>query len=380
MASVHRRAGSKYFAAAFTLPDGTRCFRSTKQTDKTKALQIALGWEKAARMRATSDQAARVLADIVRAVTGDQFEAITLHKFCDQWLDRKTREVDESTLRKYRAWVRDLKTSIPAHTAMGNVTLNALVQARDRVAGRNSIASANQFGKFLRSLWTAAYNDGQIGENVAEKLASLSGKREREESIQRRPFTLEEVERILSVIPEEEEWYGMVLFGVYTGQRLGDVAGAMAEQIQEQIWSFRSRKTGLEMRIALTIPVLAWLEKHGPKSGSLFPRANATPSAGTLSNRFHKIMERANLVPKRRHRKKADGIGRSGRRTLSEISFHSFRHTTQSWLIAAGVSRELAMAHLGHEDEDVNKGYTHVADATLRKVAKRLPIIQKNKI
>ena len=50
MASLHKdpRGKSPYFYAAFTLPDGRRTFRSTKLTDRKKALEVCLEWERAA--------------------------------------------------------------------------------------------------------------------------------------------------------------------------------------------------------------------------------------------------------------------------------------------------------------------------------------------
>src|SRR5438093_1082328 len=50
MASLHKdpRGKSPFFYCAFTLPDGRRTFRSTKLTDRKKAWEVCLQWEKAA--------------------------------------------------------------------------------------------------------------------------------------------------------------------------------------------------------------------------------------------------------------------------------------------------------------------------------------------
>ena len=50
MASLHRRAGSPYWYAAFYLPDGRRTFRSTGTTNKRQAWNICLKFEEAARL------------------------------------------------------------------------------------------------------------------------------------------------------------------------------------------------------------------------------------------------------------------------------------------------------------------------------------------
>lgn len=40
----------------------------------------------------------------------------------------------------------------------------------------------------------------------------------------RRAFTFNEIKRILKVCGDDTEWRGLVLFGLYLGQRLGDLA------------------------------------------------------------------------------------------------------------------------------------------------------------
>ena len=350
--------------------------RSTKTTDKSKALQIAIGWERASRMKATKDQAQRVLADIVKAVSGDDFVQTTVHGFLDRWVAGKRREVSADTLTKYQQAVKDIKIVIPSHQIMNEVPISALVDVRDAIAARTSIANANQTRTMIRMIWKAAYNEGRISENIALKLGTLNPKKERDERPKRRPFKIHEVEGCLDQVEPEDEWFGMTLFGTYTGQRLGDISRAHTTQIRDGVWRFKSRKTGADMQIGLAMPVLQWLEKYAPKSGYLFPRAAATPRTGTLSNRFYTIMTRAGLVPKRRHRKKKLADGDDGKRQMVELGFHCLRHTTQTWLMEAGASRELAMAHIGHEDETVNEGYTHISVGALKPFVEKLPTVR----
>ena len=381
MASVHRKRGSKFWHGAFTLPDKSRRLRSTKTTDKSKAIQIALGWERATRMRATADQAQAVLADIVKAVSGDDFESVTLHKYAAMWLERRAKEVSDGTIAKYKLVIRDLKAAIPAHVSMAHVTIRTLVEIRDAIANRTSIRTANQAAKTIKDFWKSAFHDGVLAENIALKLTPLSSKREREESPERRPFKIHEVEKILDTLDPKEEWYGMVLLGTYSGQRLGDVAKAHNSQIRDGIWTFKSQKIGLEMRVALAMPVLRWIKEHGPDDGFLFPKNAATTKSGTLSNRFYSIMHKAKLVPVRPHQaKKTNALGRGARRQLCELGFHCFRHTTQTWLMESGASRELAMAHVGHEDEKTSRGYTHIGVDALRLVVEKMPVIRTEKL
>jgi integrase len=71
--------------------------------------------------------------------------------------------------------------------------------------------------------------------------------------------------------------------------------------------------------------------------------------------------------------KEETGKGHSQRRTVSEISFHSLRHTATSLLKNAGVSAAVAMDIIGHESEAINRHYTHIEAATKRAALRKLP-------
>jgi integrase len=76
-------------------------------------------------------------------------------------------------------------------------------------------------------------------------------------------------------------------------------------------------------------------------------------------------------VPVRSKQRADDGKGRAVRRTQSEISFHSFRHTLTTWLKSAGASNALAQMIIGHDSEVVSRGYTHLsADDTMDSINK----------
>jgi integrase len=98
--------------------------------------------------------------------------------------------------------------------------------------------------------------------------------------------------------------------------------------------------------------------------------------AGALSNQFGDILAEAGLVDARSH--KADentGKGRATRRAVSEISFHSLRHTNVSLLKNAGVSDAVAQDLVGHESAEVSRLYTHIEDKAKRDAVDKLPVI-----
>jgi integrase len=67
-------------------------------------------------------------------------------------------------------------------------------------------------------LFRAARRDGYILEDPVEFIRSVK----RENRGGRRPFKIEEIQAILSVA--NPEWQSFLRFGLYTGQRLADIA------------------------------------------------------------------------------------------------------------------------------------------------------------
>ena len=116
-----------------------------------------------------------------------------------------------------------------------------------------------------------------------------------------------------------------------------------------------TRKTGK----SLLIPIAAPLREHllslpsgdNPRS-PVHPRAFEIVTAqdgrvGTLSNQFSDLLVAAGLRGPQPHRSR--GIGREGKRTGLDLSFHSLRHTAVSLLKDAGVPDSVVQALVGHE-------------------------------
>ncbi|MEO6750810.1 MAG: hypothetical protein ABIZ04_02620 [Opitutus sp.] len=83
------------------------------------------------------------------------------------------------------------------------------------------------------------------------------------------------MKKLLSVA--EGEWEGLILGGLYTGQRLGDLSSLLGRKIDlaEEVLTFRSQKTGRDMVIPLAKPFLDYLKKLSP----LAPDAPVSPKA-----------------------------------------------------------------------------------------------------
>lgn len=217
-----------------------------------------------------------------------------------------------------------------------------LTALRDKTALDLSASTANTDLKILRVAFHQAVIDGLRLDNPGSAVRTLEDRKEAD-APERRPFTEEELKTLLAVT--EGEWEGLILAGLYTGQRLGDLASLIGRKIDlaEELLTFRSQKTGRDMVIPLAKPLLDYLKKLPPLASDapVFPKASAERheadgESRRLSAQFHELLVKAGLADPR-SKDKNSGKGHSVKRTVSELSFHSLRHNTTSWLKKAGV-------------------------------------------
>jgi len=197
-------------------------------------------------------------------------------------------------------------------------------------------------------------------------------------AIKRRGFTLPELKQILQIATDE--WRGMIAFGLYTGQRLGNITRMTWNNIdvEEQKIRFATAKTKRHTVLPIAAPLLDYLTRLPAAKNAaqpLFPKLTArlesSNQANTLSNQFHEILVAASLATSRSHR--GTSKNRRVRRQASEISFHSLRHTATSLLKAARVNDAVAREFIGHESAAMSRHYTHIETTTLRQTTNKLP-------
>jgi integrase len=254
------------------------------------------------------------------------------------------------------------------------ITRQEIIRFRGAEAKHLAVKSVNHELKCVRMIFKAARRDGLISEDPTEFVEFVKGRSESK----RRPFTLTELRAVLSV--SDDQWRSTILCGIYTGQRLGDIATIR--------WSHVDLRNG-EIRIAtcktnrrIIVPIAQPLRKHLesiPKAESpempLHPQACAIVErqgrCGSLSNQFADLLARAGLREKKTHRK--TGAGRAAPRTQNGLSFHALRHTAVTLLKEAGIPSAVVMELIGHDSEEMSQHYTHVGRAALDIAAAALP-------
>jgi integrase len=257
---------------------------------------------------------------------------------------------------------------------IAHLTAKGIAMFRDTLAKRLNGGTVNIELKIVRSALAQARRDGLVDVNEAERFSLLK----RSRALERRPFALDELKKILDVA--DDEWRGMILFGLYTGLRLSDVATLTWANVDLQNTELRlvTGKTGRRMVLPLAKPLLRHLENlpaSDVADAPLFPESfsarQRSQYGGTLSNRFYRILVSAGLAKPRTHQ--STGKGRDAKRELGGLSFHCLRHTATSLLKNAGVSDAIARDIIGHDSPAVSANYTHIDMDAKRKALGKLP-------
>jgi integrase len=362
------------------MPNGERVQRSTKEPDKRRAEKIAAEWEAATRRTSTARQMQKVVGEMYRRIMGDELPASTVGDYLRSWLERKRGETTGATLATYRAQATRFLGWLGNRAGKEIATLTTADVLAFRAAEheRVSAATVNHGIKFLRMVFEQAKRDGLIAENPAEEVKTL-----KRADRTRRGFTLPELKTLLA--EADDEWRSLIIFGLYTGQRLGDLARLTWQNIDLDRNELRlvTSKTGRQQIIPLTAPLRGHIDAlpagddpRQPIHARAFASVAKSGKVGTLSRQFYELMAHAGLVVPKKHRASA-GDGKGDRRTMSEISFHGLRHTATSLLKNAGVSPAIVQDIIGHESEAISANYTHIEESAKRSALSLLPDLTK---
>jgi integrase len=377
MASVWQHPHSRYWIACFRDAHGRQRRLSTKETNRRRALKIAEAYEHTSRALRTRNHVRRVIARLHEELGGESVCTLSLRVFAQSWLATKKPEVSSSTIDFYTGSVaKFLKFLGPlADVPIEELTKATLIGYRNALARNLSARSVNHDLTVVKMLFLAARRDGVIPENPAEFVEAI---RSRNSVTSRRAFSLPELRAILDVA--DPEWRSMIMFGLYTGQRISDIASLTWSNIDPQKGELRltTRKTGKRLILPLAEPLLRHLESLSSSEDlatPLHPRASRVLKeqgrSGALSNQFAALLADAGLRQHKSHR--STGKGRGVARVASELGFHCLRKTATTLLHEAGIPQAVVMALIGHDSPEVHDIYIAVGKEALTKAAACLP-------
>jgi len=383
MAFVFRQKGSKYWYAGWKDENGKRVNRSTKlenkQTNRRKALRIADEYEAGARDKKTMRQLRRTLSDLQQQISGERLITSTVKDYFNAFIEMKKGETAKATVQMYETLTRDFMLWLGedrANEDIDMVVAGDIVGFRNKLLGKVKATTANNKLKALRAIFSKACKEGAVLEDPTLGL-NLGVKRVADTSKEKRAFTLKELKSITRVACAE--WQSMIKFGLYTGQRLGDIATLRWSQIdlENELVRFDTAKTGKRLSIPLSEPLRDHLTqvKAGDDPvafvheslGPLYQKSGAS----ALSNKFVEILATCGLREPVSHNQEKDG--RDGQRGKSLLSFHCLRVTAVTMMHEAGIPAAVVEQWVGHDSSEVHKVYVKIGSESLKKASKALP-------
>jgi integrase len=378
MPSIRRKENSPYWFAVFRDGAGKQKQKSTGiahdggSKARRSALRMAEEWEAAAR----GSKSIRAMLSAGREMLGAGRDSTTVKAFAKTWIETAKADAKAGLLAKdtpdsYAPAINRFVAFLGdrADADIATVSKADVAAWRGSLANVISSGTARKYVKILRSMFSDAEADGLTLANPAAAGRRSRRERKAEQAARttspRRAFTADELRRVLAVAPAE--WQGLILAGMTTGGRLGDLARLQWSAVDlaagEIAWT--ASKTGQRVALPLHPALIAWMGARPAaerKPGlPLFPTLAAAlvkrGRVSVLSNDFHGLLVAAGLAEKRTHHKREECEGRGGRRRVSPLSFHGLRHFAAQAMRAAGVPEIHAMNVLGHETAAVHRTY-----------------------
>lgn len=401
MASVRARGESKYWFACFKIPTGKvdekgrtifrRVQRSTGTDDKTRAEQLAISYERVAVLAAEkqfTDHAARRFLQEIAAISGAKIADVeATDVYLRRWVKSRGPQLSASSRLRYESvvehflkWLGDRATA-----PLIDISAQRVAEFRDAetAAGKTPV-TVNKSLMILGQAFAEPVRFGIFDQNPAKGLNVRGANKQKQ---RRAPFTFDQFRALVQAlgkfapdqtpVPEDRQayrqvarkpvgivagdWLTLVLLCAYTGARQQEAAQLAWEQVdlKGRRLTLERTKTGDEHWIPLHPTLHTHLRQlarrafgSGPAVGPVGPSIARVPRR-VVSNVFRRSI--LPLIGIKQAYGSRPGVGRQ----LAPLSIHSLRHSLSTWLQQAGVEEMMRMQIVGHEDESVNRGYTH---------------------
>jgi integrase len=305
-----------------------------------------------------SDFVETYLAERMRGRGGKKLRTSTIEKdaarldlhilpLCGEWLVHRISSADVDQL--LDAWLERTKKNGKAYS---NATVN------------NWMDTTRLYARHV-------YRRLGISPSPFEALESLPPQSKSQTALSRK-----ELQLFLDAVEEHyPQHYAMVLVGVTTGARHGEVTALEWTDIEGDVIVFRRRQdqgdvaAGTKTGKVVRAPLLPWvkeaLDEHradmladqhpGLSTGLIFP-AYIDPQKSAYNG-----YRGASSTRKWMHRAcKLAGVPR--------ISFHGLRHTLNTLLLETGTSEALVQSITGHSTNHMTLHYAHISDEAKRNV------------
>ncbi len=205
MASIFKRPRSPYYFCSYRSGDGRWLKKSTKQTDRRKAMEFCHRLEEAERAALshtlTTAQARKLFNEILERAGDEPLDNFTVEDWLSEWVASKRVSRGEKTATRYEKPVKDFLAHLGKRSRLPlrAVTPKDIRSFRDeeRKLGKSPV-TANLAHKIIASALGAAVKMGYMLTNPATAVDSLST---HEAKAQKETFTLEEIAKLLKRRP-----------------------------------------------------------------------------------------------------------------------------------------------------------------------------------
>ena len=344
----------------------------------------------------------RLTEDFFNSLTGRELDRIALRDGAEKYLEKCKGTTQPGTFVRYEMVVRSFLEYVHASDAaplIGDIDGETIQRFLNDIRGRTSATTANFYRKVLNALFTHALENRKIRSNPVKAVDIYKASKD-EIEVSRRPFEETEIRAAYAAAPNAF-WRFAIVFGLYTGLRLGNVVTLRWRDVdlKKQVVNVVDIKSPDKLSIPIVSPFLlnlfAELRRRSPKAtpeSFIFPKyaekyltktKGGENSAAVLSIEFRTILVKAKLLAAYDHRDgakrshKRGDVGRSCRRRVSPLSFHSLRHNFVTMLKERGATQMVARELVGHDSDAVNQLYTHTSEDVIRKSLKKLPEVFK---
>ncbi|MCL4179045.1 MAG: site-specific integrase [Verrucomicrobia bacterium] len=341
--------------------------RSTKETSRQKAYEVARGWEHVERNASNEAQVRKVLSEILERNTGQPLRTPTVRAWFTEWLHGKRDETKARYSGVSNAFFAHLGNR--ADRPLKDVTpvdVQAYVNGMKEAKGSDKTVALHL--QALKSAFNFARKMQVIDNNPADPITVTV-----EDEVERELFSETEAKLLLDAA--EGEWKMLLRLGYYTALRLSKAATLKWDAVDLVGRTIKIPKPGKRGRFAV-IPIHDALLPHLEASAStdrtdgyVLPGLASADSGGKrgLSRHFMAIARKAGVDLRE--------ITRPNGHKFCKRSFHSFRHGVVSGLANKGVVREQRMTITGHKTEKEHGRYTHLEVEVLREAMNKLPAI-----
>ena len=363
--------------------NGRQVRKSTGTSDETEAKRLL---EEIKSMESAS-RAGKLTEAFYRELTGQQLAAVTLKAAISRWHDANKSSTAKSTASRYEDVTEqfsDYMRATDSRPLLRDVTaadITGYLNYSGQTVAPGSLVVAR---KILSAFWNWCMKQTpRLATENPVKATKLPRAR-KHQTIRRRPFATDELKDVFTKA-KTPFWKYMVTGGLYTGLRMGDLVCLSRDEVDlsRNLLRLEANKTfgrskAIEVPIASPFrAILAPLMKQSKGGQYLWPERAAKyleRGPASFSNEFYdEVLVPAGLAEKRTHKKSKDGNGRNGKRRISELTFHCFRHTFVSLLKTSGVSQSVAKALAGHASDRISDLYTTVSLEHMQAAIKQLP-------